>query len=131
MTRLIQRKLSASMIPVSVVVNRVDSPPRNHSTPKLTQRFISSKLIEVIQISGGQTGGTVTSISYTFTTNDLVNRKLTKTHSYGTNELDITIIDNLGKEIEFSSVVTATTVEVDFARANITGNWKLLIEKVG
>jgi hypothetical protein len=96
----------------------------------IKNRETKAKLIELLSIDS--VGGMVSSKStiFPFVSNDLVNGKLKKTHGWATTAIDVTVVDNLGREIEFSSTVSSMDVEVDFSRATITGTWQLLLERV-
>jgi hypothetical protein len=101
-------------------------PPRNQKVTATTRLFVTNKLKTITLDSGVEMSN---SLAFPFSSNDLVNLKLKKYHGWNTTAIDITVIDNVGKEIEISSQVDNQYVEIDLTRCTISGNWTLLVEK--
>jgi hypothetical protein len=89
---------------------------------------IQAKIINLIVLSSG--GDDTDSIIFNFSNNDLVNGKLRRVHNFQKLAVDISVFDNINKEVMIGvEIIDLNTIELDFSRANINGVWKLLIEK--
>jgi hypothetical protein len=89
---------------------------------------IKAKIINLIVLDDG--GDDTDSIIFNFSNNDLVSGKLRRTHNFQKLAIDVSVFDNINKEVMIGvEIIDLNTIELDFSRANITGVWKLLIEK--
>jgi hypothetical protein len=107
-----------------MILDRVTT--RNQKA-KLFNRILSAKIIKIFRLDSGVSD--LDSKTFSFSANDLTNGKYKVSHGLNTKALDVTVIDHLGKEIEVTSQVDTTFVEIDLNRCTITNNWTLLVEK--
>jgi hypothetical protein len=105
----------------------VDRVTTRNQKVKLFNRILSAKIVKIFRLDSGVSD--LDSRTFSFSANDLVNNKYKVNHGLNTKALDVTVIDNLGKEIEVTSQVDISFVEIDLNRCTIINNWILLVEK--
>lgn len=88
---------------------------------------ISHNILKIVKVDSG---GMINSISFEFSSSDLVNNTLTRFHGLNTKNVDVTIIDDTGKEIGLTSTVSVSHVIIEMGRAVIPNGkkWTLLVE---
>jgi hypothetical protein len=69
------------------------------------------------------------STNYFFTSNDLVDNKLTKFHGFNS-VVDVSVFNNVNEEIEVAvDASNPNSVTVDLGRLEVTGTWTIKIER--
>lgn len=87
----------------------------------------SARLVNVIYSEGILP---TNSIEFTLTNNDLINNELIKFHGLNSSVVDVTIISNLGVNVEVNTeIVDDNRVKLNFQHLTVNGIWKILIEK--
>lgn len=67
---------------------------------------------------------------FSFTSNDLFDNKITRSHNFNTDVVDVTLSDPNGRIVNVKTLVTRNTVTLDLKRIQVTGTWKFLVERL-
>lgn len=101
------------------------------STLRVSTKPITAKIANVLVLDSGDSGGgndDDMSITYSFTANDLVDGKITKTHNKN-KYVDVSVFDESGTEIMVGlDILNLNQVVIDLGRAIPTGVWRVLID---
>lgn len=67
---------------------------------------------------------------FTFTVNDLFNNRITRSHNFNTEVVDVTLIDPNGRIVNCETIITRNTVSLNLIRIPVSGTWKFLVERL-
>lgn len=118
-------KINVSSFLSTLIENSIHK--ESFSISRISNQIIKSSITKIIYLNVPPMPQF--SVTYFFTSADLVNGKLTKYHGFNS-VVDVSVFNQFLEEIEVGvDSSNSNSVTVDLSRLNVIGNWQIKIEK--